>query len=438
MQEVHMPDRASIFQNAQIGVEITPGTAVLATKQLSSLMISMGMKFDVKKYRPSGYRFPTIVVPNKEWVEHKLSGPITYTEMVYLLSSLIKTVTPTGAGAEKTWAFSPTTKKEDPHKTYTLEQGDIYRAHRVTNFLVTALTLNFSRDECTLDGTAISRALQDDINLSTDAKYTLTAAASPPTAGTFTLTAGGQTTAAIQYNATTAQVQSALEALSTVGTGNVIVTRTTGTSTLAQANAVYTVEFVADLGQQAVTMTGTFTGLTPASSIALASSQTGAAPTEIKPVPVLPTHICIYMADTQANLGVASPMNRVISSSFSLSDMYAALWALNRNVTSFAATIPTEPTLGLKLKVEADDEGMTPLTTLRAGQTRFFRIEAIGDTISSAPYKLNIDFAAKAEEPSEFSDEDGVFALEWSFTGVHDVTWGKATELTLVTDVASL
>jgi hypothetical protein len=433
-----MTERASIFQNAQIGVETVPGTAVLATKQLSSLMISMGMKFDVKKYRPSGYRFPTIVVPNKEWVEHKLSGPVTYNEMVYLLSSLIKTVTPTGGGTEKTWTFSPTTKKEDAHKTFTLEQGDIYRAHRVTNFLVTALTLNFSRDECTLDGTAISKALEDDIHVSTDAKYTLTANATPPTSGTFTLTMGGQTTSGIQYNATAAAVQTALEALSTIGAGNVIVTRTTGTSTLAQANAVYTIEFVADLGQQAITLTGVFTSLTASGSIALASSQVGAAPTEIAPKPVLPTHICVYMADTQAGLDVANAMTRVLSASFSLADMYAALWALNRNVTSFAATVPTEPTLGLKLKVEADDEGMTPLTTLRAGQTKFFRIEAIGDTISSAPYELGIDFAAKAEAPSEFSDEDGVFALEWSFTGVHDATWGKATELTVVTDVTSL
>jgi len=42
-----------------------------------------------------------------------------------------------------------------------------------------------------------------------------------PTGGTFTLTFGGQTTAGIAYNATAAQVQSALEALSSIGSGNV-------------------------------------------------------------------------------------------------------------------------------------------------------------------------------------------------------------------------
>ncbi|WHT21016.1 hypothetical protein N8J89_08095 [Crossiella sp. CA-258035] len=45
-----------------------------------------------------------------------------------------------------------------------------------------------------------------------------------PTGGTFTLTWSGQTTAAIPYNATAAQVQSALQALSNVGDNDVTVT----------------------------------------------------------------------------------------------------------------------------------------------------------------------------------------------------------------------
>lgn len=45
-----------------------------------------------------------------------------------------------------------------------------------------------------------------------------------PTGGTYTLSFGGQTTAAIPYNATAAQVRTALEALSTIGSGNVTTT----------------------------------------------------------------------------------------------------------------------------------------------------------------------------------------------------------------------
>ncbi len=43
-----------------------------------------------------------------------------------------------------------------------------------------------------------------------------------PTGGTFTLSFGGQTTAAIAFNATAAQLQAALQALSSIGAGNVV------------------------------------------------------------------------------------------------------------------------------------------------------------------------------------------------------------------------
>jgi RHS repeat-associated protein len=49
-----------------------------------------------------------------------------------------------------------------------------------------------------------------------------------PTGGTFTLTFGGQTTAGIAYNASASTVQSALTGLSSVGSGNVVVTAASG------------------------------------------------------------------------------------------------------------------------------------------------------------------------------------------------------------------
>lgn len=76
-----------------------------------------------------------------------------------------------------------------------------------------------------------------------------------PTGGTFTLTFGGQTTSAIAYNAAASAVQTALEALSTIGNGNVIVT--------GSAGGPYTVEFVNDLGRQGVgAVTGDGSSLT--------------------------------------------------------------------------------------------------------------------------------------------------------------------------------
>ena len=75
-----------------------------------------------------------------------------------------------------------------------------------------------------------------------------------PSAGNFTLTYKGQTTANIAYNAAASAVQSALIALSTIGTGNVTVSGSTG--------GPYTVTFTGTLATDTTAMTGNGAGLT--------------------------------------------------------------------------------------------------------------------------------------------------------------------------------
>jgi len=78
-----------------------------------------------------------------------------------------------------------------------------------------------------------------------------------PTGGTFTLTYEGSTTAAIAYNAAAAAVVAALEALPTIGTGNV-----TGGGGALPGTAV-TITFAAGLGKRNVaqmTASGSFSG----------------------------------------------------------------------------------------------------------------------------------------------------------------------------------
>lgn len=82
-----------------------------------------------------------------------------------------------------------------------------------------------------------------------------------PTGGTFTLTFEGQTTGNIAYNATAAAVQAALEALPSIGTGNVIC----GGGALP--GTAVTIRFVNDLGKKNVALiTGNFSGLTGGTS----------------------------------------------------------------------------------------------------------------------------------------------------------------------------
>ena len=88
-----------------------------------------------------------------------------------------------------------------------------------------------------------------------------------PSGGTFTLTFGGQTTAAIAYNAAASTVQSALQALSSIGSNNVLVS--------GPAGGPWQVRFAGSLaGTPEVEMTGNGSGLTGGSHPAVSSGTT--------------------------------------------------------------------------------------------------------------------------------------------------------------------
>lgn len=78
------------------------------------------------------------------------------------------------------------------------------------------------------------------------------------TGGTFTLTILGQTTSALAFNITKANLQTALQALSSVGSGNVLVTGTDG----GQSGTPFILTFAGALANVPITVTGNSASLT--------------------------------------------------------------------------------------------------------------------------------------------------------------------------------
>lgn len=112
---------------------------------------------------------------------------------------------------------------------------------------------------CTILGVTGSNLMEwlgDGLGLHTSESQTVTITGTP-TDGTFTLTFAGSTTAGIAYNAIASAVQSALEALDSVGAGNVAVTGGPGPGT------PWVVAFQGDLeGVNVPPMTGSAASLT--------------------------------------------------------------------------------------------------------------------------------------------------------------------------------
>jgi len=323
-------ENPTLYQLCQLVPEVTPGTAIAATKRLTTLELSHSIKPEIKTYRPTGYKFSTVAALSKEWAELELSGPVTYNEVMYLLNGLIKAVVPTGAGANKTSVFAPNSTGTDTRKTYTIEHGSADRARQIAYGLMTGLDFTFNRNEVTCKGTMIGKAITD----------------------AFTMTA-----------------------------------------------------------------------LTNAAEIAVE--------------PVLATQGYIKLADTAAGLTGATALARAFAATWSMSNVSGPVWPIN-NSTSWSAMVDTVPTAEGTVKMAVDAEGMALLANLRAGSTKFMRINYTGASLGTGNYMLQIDTALKVKDVKNFSDEDGVYAVEWGWEMVHDATWGKGTEITLVNALAAL
>lgn len=169
----------------------------------------------------------------------------------------------------------------------------------------------------------------------------------------------------------------------------------------------------------------------------IAMTSTGV--TALPLIPVLPTEICVYMDDLAADLG-ETKMLRMISCEFSLGSRFGPVWVLDAANPSFVNHIETEPDLTATITMQADTQGMDLLNNLRSGDSKFLRIEAIGNPIGAGPTtnQLTIDLAGKVSDTGGFSDEDGVYAIEFTLLGVYDATWDKTLEVTLVNDQATL
>lgn len=329
-----MAERASVFETLQLGVESTAGTTVAADRGIQSLQLSPSIQNESDVFTPSGYKFPTVVAQNQEWLEASLEGQPTYDEIIYPLSSVIDKATVTQPDATNDpntylWTFDPSSTNADDPQTYTIEQGSSTRAHKWGYGLFTAMSLETQRSGLSLGGSMLGQRLTDDITL------------------------------------------------------------TTVTKTLPL-------------------------------------------------IPILSNQVDVYMDSTSGGLG-GTKLTRAFVSNFSLESRYGPVWVLNSAEDSWVAHVETEPTGTIELTLEADAEGMATLPLLRSGDTRFLRLEATGDTIdTNYTYRFTVDLAAKVADVGDFSDEDGVHVLQWTFRISHDSDWGRALKAEVVNTQSAL
>jgi hypothetical protein len=321
-----VPERSTILQGVQLGVESVPGTAVAATKRLMDTSLEMGVQLEMQRYRPIGQKYASSLVVGKEWTTGAVSGALSYTDIIYLLNSVVGTgvITQIGGTTAYSHVFTPNSRVVDVPKTFTLEFGGDVRAAKFAYGLMTDFNFSVNRTEATIGGTFIGQAIQDGI--------TMTPA-------------------------------------------------------------------VPDLEEK----------------------------------PVIPNNVDVFMDPTSVALGTTK-LTRLLSYGFTLGSRYAPVWVLNSAQQAFVSHVEVEPTAQVTFMVEADTQGMTPLTALRAGTTQFIRLKATSADAAGVgnPYSVQFDVAAKVSGISNFQDQDGVYAIEYTWDMVHDPTWTKAFLATII------
>lgn len=162
--------------------------------------------------------------------------------------------------------------------------------------------------------------------------------------------------------------------------------------------------------------------------------------TDVLQVPLLPKEVDVFVDTTAAGLG-GTKLSRLLKWEFNLKNRFGPLWTVDSAATSWATHVELPIEAEIKLMVEADAQGMGFLTSFRAGDTKFIRIKDTSTVLAGTafPYATTIEMAGELTgPPKEFSNADGVYAIEWTFGAIHDPTWAKAIQMLVMNKLAAL
>lgn len=156
-------------------------------------------------------------------------------------------------------------------------------------------------------------------------------------------------------------------------------------------------------------------------------------PTELAEAPIPATHFAAYVADTQGGLDGATMLDDPFLMEWMLDAIAGAIFGYNRSA-SFSKHTETDPKGTEKLKLPINAVSLALRATMRAGATKWIRLQAIGPVIEGATtYTLEIDTKVKVSAAPSKGPEQGALSLEWSF-----VWSGEGTTVTLINTFAGL
>lgn len=439
-----MSVRGVIDESSLIAVETTEGVAPatgIRTRLLSvGFNLSEAAEFD--PIDPMGIRVGTGDALRQNWSTFEIGEGAypDYNSLAYLFTFLFGPATVANVGSvagEWTWMPGPSAL---PRTTFSARKGQptllgvAGNAEEANGCVLTDLELGFNRTSSqTLSGAGFGSQLNYSASIDVNEVVTITKSGTV-SGGTFTITFGGQTTSAIAYNANAATIETAFEALSSVGAGNGTVAG--GPISTTPATITFT-EDLANTNVGAVTVDSS--SLTGGGTYVPTVTTVGAS-TDIPLVPVLAGEIDVYLDNAWADLGTTKLLSD-FSATWGVSGMYSPLWALNSALAGYKEAIPNRPETTMSLELGNDSVSRALVTDMRAGTKKFARIRAqkAADSIESGQrYELRVDGCMSINSAPTAGDVDGASTLPFGGRLVYDATGQAWTRIFLRNALRSL
>ena len=154
-----MGGRATVNRKVQVGKETTSGTPVPADKQLPLTNIVLTRTLDVKQYIAQGFKIPGGTKINKDFGSGNVTAPLTFIEIIYLLSTIVAPVitTPGGGTLSREWKFTALATGEDAFNTLTIQEGDLAAATQMAYSLLTEFGIDVKLDDANVNGKLLGR-----------------------------------------------------------------------------------------------------------------------------------------------------------------------------------------------------------------------------------------------------------------------------------------
>lgn len=414
---VAMPESYGV-QGVRIAPEasygVLPGSP--SWKTLNDIKLVPKPQFETDLFAASGLEAPSVAVLNDDFTNFDASGRLSYTSLMYILSSMFGYPTTgaaiSGTTRDHTWDWDG--KTPIIPASFSLDYG-ASRIRRVLGVIFNGLTSGIARTGLDFGTSAFGK----DLNIVstpggvTVERQTVTITGTP-TGGNITPAFKGYSNGALAYNANAATFQTLLEGIPTIGVGNVIVGGGPGPGT------PWTVDFVGRFfGANAPLMTFThaLTGGT-APNVGAVETVAGAdAAVAVPARPMFPLHFDIYADDTwAAAVAGTTKLLALYNFGLGLGERLDRSRPVNSLRTSDSVYLRDDQEHTASLRMGADATSEALYTNIRGGIMKFVRLLATGPATGDAALKFEFEaiLALLLTGTDGYDTESGIHVMTWN------------------------